>query len=273
MRVAIQGIAGSFHEQAAHTYFDSSIELVECPTFRDVFEAVKSGSADRGVVAIENSLHGPINAVYRLLAREQLWVCGEVRLKIAMYLIGGPDTELRNITTVNSQLPALEQCEQWLADNLPTAVKQETSDTARSVRSVVENPSDTVTAAIASEQAAELYNGMILAGPINDDPDNYTRFVILSKEQLDDALANRTSIIITEPTDAPGMLFKALSYFDAKNINLSKLDSHPLPGEKRQYSFYIDFDASANSAEGKEILESLRGDGWDVQLLGSYNAG
>ena len=273
MKVAIQGIAGSFHAQAARDFFGDQAELINCAVFRDVFTAVKSGAADRGVVAIENSLHGPINPVYRLLADEHLWICGEVRLKIELFLIGKHAGEpLSSVQRVISQLPALEQCEQWLIKNTPKAVRQETSDTALSVQSVANGNEAEGTVAIASKLAASLHGGAILAGPINDDLENYTRFVVLAKEPISQTNANRTSIILTESSDAPGILFKALGYFERANINLSKLDSHPLPGEHRRYSFYIDFDASAESEAGKQILNQLRLDGWSVQLLGSYTA-
>lgn len=267
MKTAIQGIVGSFHHQAARTFFGDTAEIVECKTFRDVFAAVKSGQAERGIVAVENSLHGSINPVYRLLAEQKLWVCGEVRLKIDLYLIGTPDASLGFIEEVSSQAEALSQCEDWLNTNLPTAHRQEMPDTAESVRTVAGN-ANPAAAAVASKAAAEQYGAQLLAGPINDDPNNYTRFFVLAKQPQPTDNADRTSIIITETTDQPGKLYAALGLFKDASINLSKLDSHPLPGRQRRYAFYLDIDAGLASLQ--PILDELTEQDWQVQILGSY---
>jgi prephenate dehydratase len=288
MRIAIQGITGSFHHQAAQEFFGPDIELVECATFRAVFEVVKSGRAERGVVAIENSLHGSINPVYRLLAEQKLWVCGEVRLKIDLYLIGGahacfhqPHHGLKDYVSTSevlSQAEALSQCESWLDTHLPQANRVEMPDTAESVRYVVHQTAvsslpageDPGYAAVAGKSAAKRYGGKILAGPINDDPNNYTRFFMLAKEEQPYASATRTSIVMSETSDSPGKLFRALSLFAKRAINLSKLDSHPLPGQARRYAFYIDIDKGL--AELQPLFQQLRQDDWQLQILGSYQA-
>ena len=277
MNIAIQGIAGSFHAQAATELFTGhDPALVECTTFRDVFDAVSNGRADYGMVAIENSLHGSINPVYRLLAEKKLNICGEIRLHIKLYLIGhdnhGPDMVNIPLTEVMSQREALSQCEQWLATSLEHAKLSEASDTAEAVRNVVELK-DSAKLAIAGSAAATLYHGSIIAGPINDDPENYTRFLCITAKDFTAPDANRSSIIIQEPdNDTAGTLLKALSVFAQANINLSKLDSHPLPGKQRRYAFYIDFDESIESDPGKKAIIELKNLGWDVQILGSYKA-
>lgn len=271
-KVAIQGIAGSFHHEAAEQFFGSSIEVVECQTFRNVFDAVKTNKADYGIVAVENSLHGSINTVYRLLASQKLWVCGEVRLKIDQFLIASHEIEeidFSIIEKVYSQAPALAQCENWLDEHLGAELV-ETHDTAESVRHVVHYKDEPI-AAIASQKAAELYGGIIIAGPINDDPHNYTRFFVISKNRIVPNDCNRTSIVLTEPiVDKVGILYDALGYFKQAGINLSKLDSHPLPGKKRTYSFYIDFDESIEYTGAKSVLKQLEKDGWSINVLGSY---
>lgn len=267
MKTAIQGIVGSFHHQAAAMFFGDEAEIVECKTFRDVFTAVQSGQAQRGIVAVENSLHGSINPVYRLLAEQKLWVCGEVRLKIDLYLIGTTDASTASVEEVSSQAEALSQCEDWLNTNLPTAHRQEMPDTAESVRTVARN-ANPAAVAVASKAAAEQYDAKLLAGPINDDPDNYTRFFVLAKEAQATESAGRTSIIITETTDQPGKLYTALGLFKDASINLSKLDSHPLPGRQRRYAFYLDIDAGLASVQ--PLLDELTKQDWQVQILGSY---
>jgi prephenate dehydratase len=273
VKVAIQGIAGSFHHEAAQKLLGTGVELVPCNTFQQVFEAVKNGQTERGVVAVENSLHGSINAVYRLLARNSIWVQGETYLHINQYLIVAPyspDKELKDVKTVLSQAPALAQCELWLEGNLPGAHLEETHDTAESVRFVTAYP-DKSLAAIAGKHAAEMYGGEILAGPINDDKHNYTRFFLLGSNKSHEPNANKTSIIL-ETNHLPGALYKALGAFADAKINLSKLDSHPIAGDKQHYAFYIDFEAALNEQQEHEIFDVLRGQGCKITVLGSYNS-
>jgi prephenate dehydratase len=271
MRVAFQGIVGSFHHEAAEKLLGSDIEPLHCKTFQEVFAAVKSGGAERGVVAVENSLHGSINAVYRLLSRESAWVCGELILQVEQYLIGAsPDLALGDIKTVMSQPPALAQCEQWLETNLPEAHLEETYDTAESVRYVTAHVDEPL-AAIAGKRAAELYGGKVLAGPINDDKHNYTRFFLLSKDKTVPRDANKTSIIL-ETNHEPGALYRALGSFADAGINLSKLDSHPIAGDKQHYAFYIDFEVSLDEHFHHPILDTLQQQDCKVTVLGCYPA-
>ncbi|RTK95367.1 hypothetical protein EKI60_00225 [Candidatus Saccharibacteria bacterium] len=277
MKVAIQGISGSFHEQAAAQYYaKQDIEILECLSFQDVFKAVQDGQADRGIVAVENSLHGSINPVYRLLAKESLWVEGEIRLRINLCLIGSQPADVATLnspeTIVYSHFAAFGQCEQWLRGNIPLAKLSEADDTAAAVRSIVATP-DPRTFAIASQHAAELHGGTVIRTDINDDPQNYTRFFVITKHPILNPAANRTSIILREnESDQPGLLYKALGLFTQENINLSKLDSHPKPGAVRSYSFFIDFDESAESEAGTRVLTALQSEGWKLQVLGSYQA-
>lgn len=276
MIVAFQGTKGAFHERAAKDFFTDQIFLpLGCETFRDVFAAVQDGSADYGVIAIENSLHGSINPVYSLLASNGVKICGEVRLHIQLYLIGhdnhGIDMVNIPITKVYSQREALGQCQDWLAANLANAEVVEYSDTAEAVKMVMAEQSSEKLA-IAGREAARVYHAEVIAGPINDDPENYTRFVVISKNGTNVTDANRTSIIMNEDEDQAGKLYDALGIFSKHNINLSKLHSHPRPGKKRLYSFYIDFDTSLANAVKLNILEELKEQGWMIKILGSYKA-
>lgn len=272
--VAIQGIRGAFHDEAAQKLVPGSTP-VECATFHEVFETLKSGKSDYGIVAIENSLHGSINPVYRLLERNSVWIAGETTLHVNQYLIGPQPISLTELNTahavVSSQAPPLAQCELWLTKNLPHAERRETGDTATSVRdSVAErNPRHV---AIAGKQAAEIYGGIIIAGPINDDPHNYTRFVLIQREQIEVADANRTSVILVVG-HREGALFEALSAFAEEKINLSKLDSHPIPSDTRHYAFYIDLDAGMNEANVQRAFKKLESQGCTIKVLGSYRVG
>jgi len=270
-KVAIQGIEGSFHHQAAHDLLGDTFEVVPCDTFNEVFASVISGKTEYAVTAIENSLYGSINAVYRLLANKKIWVQGEVYLNVEQYLIGARKMPLNSVSSVLSQAPALSQCEMWLEKKLPNASLIETHDTATSVRDVVGRAGEPL-AAIAGKHAAELYGGTILAGPINDDPHNYTRFFLLNKDISTNVAANKTSIILT--TDhKPGALYRALGIFNQAGVNLSKVDSHPLPGDRWHYAFYIDFELGVGSEMGREIVEKLEAQNCRVTVLGSYIAG
>jgi prephenate dehydratase len=268
-KVAIQGYSGSFHDQAARQFFGTEYSALPQKTFRDVFNSVNNEDAQFGIVAIENSLHGSINPVYRLFAEHSLFVVGEVRLKIDLYLIGSnKDVTLPHITTVVSQAEALSQCESWLDTNIPNVQREEFYDTAAAVEHIKSMKN---TAAIASKIAAVKYNGSLLTGPINDDLENYTRFFVICKTPDYDKYSNRSSIIMSElDEDKAGNLHDALGIFAKHSINLSKIDSHTLPGVNRRYAFYIDFDEHALSETGKNVLEDLKILGWSVSLLGTY---
>lgn len=271
--MAIQGVAGAFHDAAARKLLPGKhVQLVPCDSFAQVFFAVQNNLADYGVCAIENNIHGPINPVYRLLERHQLWIAGETTLHIEQYLIAHKQIPIKDLNqpgiTIMSQAPALAQVEQWLDKHLPLAKRQESHDTADSVRTVVSKRSDAF-AAIAGKHAAQLYKGTIVAGPINDAQHNYTRFVLLTKRKATPQNANRTSIILT--TDhRPGALYTALGVFSQSEINLSKLDSHPITGDKRHYAFYIDLDTGLQNPKLQRAFQTLEHKQYKIKILGSY---
>jgi prephenate dehydratase len=275
MKVAIQGLRGCFHQEAAERILadvKDSIEWVECKTFPEVFEAVHSGSVDYGIAAVENNLFGSINPVYGLLERYDLWITGDTTLQIRQYLIGRSKVSLEELqkgpVEVMSQVMAIAQCDQWLAKHLPQAVRTETFDTAASIDMVIEKQ-DSRALAIAGETAARERGGEIIAGPINDDPNNFTRFFLLQKEHKEGEGAKRTSIIL-RTDNTPGSLYKALGVFERQGINLSKLDSHPIPGDQRHYAFYIDFDEPLSSDKAQKAIAELESLSCIVRILGSY---
>lgn len=270
-KIAIQGIAGAFHDEAGQLLVPGA-EPVACATFQDVFDAVASGVAEYGVVAVENSIHGSINPVYRLLERRPVHVSGEVTLNIEQYLIGCEPVELSLLNAPEAEIctmfPAFAQCELWLQDHLPQAKRTEMYDTAYSLVSVLE-AGDPLRVAIAGRRAMDVYGGHIIAGPINDHVHNYTRFMLLTKEKLSVGDANRTLIILTtDHTD--GALYEALGAFAEGAINLSKLDSHPIPSDQRHYSFYIDLEAGEQETRTQQAFARLGELGCTVKVLGSY---
>jgi prephenate dehydratase len=275
MKVAIQGKRGSFHHEAAERLLlktGETVELVECDTFRDVFEAVDSGTAVYGVSAVENNIFGSINPVYGLLERYHLWVAGDITLHVNQYLIAHAPTALEDLnhesTEVLSQVMALSQCTEWLTKHLPKASRKETNDTAGSVKWIMEKGDSRYTA-LAGRAAADIYGGTIIAGPINDDPNNYTRFFLLQKERKEVSGAERTSIIL-RTGHTFGALYQAIGAFVKERINLSKLDSHPVVGDTRQYAFYLDFDAALSSDAAQRAITELQTQLCTIKILGSY---
>lgn len=271
MKIAIQGLKGSFHDQVATTLYAGS-SIIECKSFEQVFQGVETGVVDLGIVAIENSLQGSINQTYRLLSSTGLKIIKEYYLDVNQYLIGTLPQELSSLnvteTKIYSMFPAFAQVENWLEVNLPNAEKVEYLDTAASVQKIMEdrNPHEL---AIAGKLASDLYGATIVAGPINDHKNNQTRFLVIKRVPEDELSGTKTSIILT--TDhSPGALYESLGVFSRLGVNLSKLDSYPIAGDKWRYMFYIDFDKGLQDSVSKNVISELLSMGYEVKVLGSY---
>lgn len=269
MKVAIQGQIASFHDVAAHQFFTEPIELICCETFADTFAALADGRADTAMVAIENSLYGPINPVYDLLLQHRPWIYGETYLRIHQCLVGLPTAKLQDITEVYSHTAALAQCEAFLGAALPHAKRFEHSDTAGAAADVAAW-NDPRKAAIASAAAAQRYGLNILAPDIETHHHNYTRFVALSRTKKDTDQSDKTSIIL-RTAHRSGALYHALGIFDANHYNLTLLTSRPIIGQHQKYMFYLDFEAGLGP-EVENLFDQLRAQGCDVTILGSYQA-
>lgn len=242
IKVAIQGQIGSFHHEAVKKIFSEEVDLLCLKTFTDVFKAVDEGRADYGISAIENNLHGSINEVYRLLEKYNVWISKETRLHINQNLVGYKSVELKDNenTRIISHPVALAQVSNWLEENFPNAQKLERPDTAGSVKEVMK-AKDSNLFAIAGEFATNYYGAQILAKHIQDDPDNYTRFILFGKNTKHVDKPTHASIILTT-THSKGSLLRVLEVFEKYSCSLTKLDSHPIPGDKQHYSFYIDYE-------------------------------
>jgi len=271
LKILIQGELGSFHHQAAEQLFGQDIEIIPCATFAQVFSGLDDETI--GLSAIENSLYGSINEVYDLLEKSGAEIFAETELSIHQNLIGLPNSDIKEIKEIYSHFAALAQCENYLEKNFQQAKKIEFEDTAAAVRHIVELQ-DPTKAAIAGVQTLNLFDVKMLAESIEDNPVNFTRFVALAKGKAKSLIpeqdlpqTGKSSLILTTGHQ-PGALYEALGIFVAHQLNLTKLQSRPIIGEKWHYKFYIDF--LGNSEEAKAVTEDLRDAGNDVYLLGSY---
>lgn len=268
MKIAIQGQAGSFHAAAAQKWLGKQPELIACQTFSDVFRAVQDGTADTGIVAMENSLYGSINEVYDLFEKYGFPIIGEIHLPVHHQLIGFPGAKLADITHVYSQLPALAQCDNYLINTLPDAERIEHHDTAESVRFIKEQCNPRF-AAIASQVAAELYDMTIIDANIEDHAENYTRFLVIQPGATPPTDADRTSLVLTT-SHQPGALAQVLTEFANSGINLAKLQSRPIIGSPWKYKFYIVVESAGEKLH--TALAKIRAYGNQVTILGEYKS-
>ncbi|MCC6300483.1 MAG: prephenate dehydratase [Anaerolineales bacterium] len=265
MRVAFQGEAGAYSEQALIEYF-GSVETKPCESFDAAFEAVASGECERGLIPIENSLAGSIHQNYDLLLRYDLHVVGEYLLRVRHCLIVAPGVTFSEIKKAISHPQALAQCADYLKGRgiQPESVY----DTAGSVK-MLKASGARDTAAVASRRAAELYGMQILEEGIEDNAENYTRFLAISKTAVRPDGEAKTSIVFTLKNQ-PGALFKALSVFALREIDLTKIESRPLQGKPWEYFFYIDFVGAAYEETAKRALDQLSEYALTLRTLGSY---
>jgi chorismate mutase/prephenate dehydratase len=264
--VAFQGEIGAYGEEAAFQFFGSLIQVKPCESLDDVFKVVEQGEAQFGVVPIENSLEGSISRVYDLFLDSSLKVCGETELRVSHCLITNPEAQLGLIKRVYSHPQALAQCRAFLkhldCELIPTY------NTAASVKMIKEQ-GITDGGAVASARAAEIYGMKVMAKEIEDNPNNFTRFFILSKQDSPPSGEDKTSIVFSVK-HKPGTLYEFLRELAGRNINLTKIESRPTRQKPWEYNFYLDFDGHREDKLSREILESLERVSLFVKVLGSY---
>ncbi len=267
MRVAIQGELGSFSHVAALAMV-AGARIVPCAVAREVFLAAKQRRADAIVLPVENSLAGSVGEHLDRLLTSGMYVTAEYRLRIEHNLIAAPGASLKNIRRVLSHPVALDQCREFLAKH--KALRAEPFyDTAGSVKHVMAGRLGD-TAAIASSKAAEQYGARILKRGIEDDKQNFTRFLLLEKKPRAIRGANKTSVAFALK-NSPGALFKALSVFALRDIDLSKIESRPMRGRPWEYVFFADFLRGDDEA-ARNALKHLREIADPVTVLGIYKA-
>jgi len=267
MKIAFQGEHGAYSEAAIFDHFGSECESLPCNSFEDVFTTVANNNCDYGLIPIENSLAGSIHRNYDLLLQNQLSVVGEHHLRVSHCLIGTPDAQLSDIRKVISHPQALAQCDGYLR-SLSGVKIEPVYDTAGSVK-IVRDQGDPTVAAIASRRAADIYQMQVLAESIEDNPANYTRFLVISRQPVQPGKDAKTSIVFALKNQA-GVLYKALSVFALRDIDLTKIESRPLVGKLWEYFFYIDLLGSSEDTSVRNALSNLGEFATYLRVLGSY---
>jgi len=264
--VAFQGEVGAYSEEAAFQFFGPSIITKPYESLDEVFKVVEQDEVQFGIVPVENSLEGSISLVYDLLLDSSLKVRGETELRVSHCLIGSPQARLDLIKRVYSHPQALGQCKTFLkhlgCELIPTY------DTAGSVKMIKEK-AITDGAAIASARAAEIYKMKIIASEIEDNPNNFTRFFILAKEDSPPSGNDKTSIVFSVK-HKPRALYEFIKEFAVRNINLTKIESRPTRRKPWEYNFYLDFEGHREDKAPREVLENLDRTSLFLKILGSY---
>jgi arogenate/prephenate dehydratase len=268
MRIAFQGETGAYSEAAA-LRFDPDARVMPCRTFEDVFAAVRDGLASRGILPMENSIGGSIHRNYDLLVEHELPIVGEVELAVDHCLLVRPGTSVADVKVVYSHPQALAQCEQYLK-RLTGVEIVAVYDTAGGAKMVAETGRGDA-AAVASRRAAEAFGLDIAEEGIQDFAENITRFVLVGRGPSPAEEATKTSLVFALQS-TPGALYKALSGFALRDINLTKLESRPIRGRPWEYMFYADVDASRHSLECGRALSHLGEFCRWVRTLGTYPA-
>jgi arogenate/prephenate dehydratase len=266
VRIAFQGEPGAYSEAAA-IRFGGHADVLPCESFEAVFEAAATGRATHGILPVENSVGGSIHRNYDLLLEHDLPIVGEVELTITHNLLVLPGVAIEDVKRIYSHPQALAQCERFLR-SLPGVSAEATYDTAGSAKLIREQGMADA-AAIASERAAEVYGLTILRPEIQDYSDNITRFLVVSRVAESDDRADKTTVVFSLPNE-PGALFKALSVFALREIDLTKIESRPLRGRPWEYLFYVDLPVGRNDLRCGRALVHLAEFARSMRTLGSY---
>jgi len=266
MRIAFQGEPGAYSEAAALRFSDHA-DVVPCESFEDVFAAVASGRASHGILPVENSIGGSIHRNFDLLLEHDLPIVGEVTLPITHNLMALPGTALADVKRILSHPQALAQCERFLRGMSGVSVEA-TYDTAGSAKLVKEQRLADA-AAIASERAANVFGLEILRAEIQDYSDNITRFLLISRTGETGEQVDKTTVVFSLPNE-PGSLFKALSVFALRDIDLTKIESRPIRGRPWEYLFYVDIPIGRHDLRCARALVHLAEFARSMRTLGSY---
>jgi len=262
--VSFQGERGAYSEAAARAFFSIEIQTVPLPTFAEVLESTTLNKTEYSILPVENSLEGSVGESYDLLYSTSLNAVGEIYHRIEHCLIG--NGILNEIDTVYSHPQALGQCRDFIQKHNMKTVP--TYDTAGSVKIIKELNKKNI-ACIASKEASEIYNVPVIAEEIANNLNNYTRFLILSKNKKDETGKDKTSIIFSIKHE-PGSLHRIIENFHNYNVNLTKIESRPTKANTWEYNFYVDFEGHAKNPRITEMLEKINHETLFMKILGSY---
>jgi prephenate dehydratase len=270
MTISIQGVKGAFHEEAALNYYGEQVNILPNISFTEVIESIRSNMATAGIMAVENTISGTIHSNLNLIRESGLSICGELYLQIEQNLVGLPGTNIENLIEVHSHYMAIDQCREFFRKH-PHIKLIESDDTAISMKEIAEKQlSDT--GAIGSKVGAHHYGLHIIAESIETNKKNYTRFLIVEKEnKTKPELINKSSLSITLPNHK-GSLSQVLSVIAFYDVDLSKIESVPVVGEPWHYRFYIDvlFD---NYNKYRSMLQAIGPLTDELRILGEYTSG
>lgn len=273
-RVAIQGVQGSFHDIAAHTFFhDDEVELICCDTFEELFDTMRKDNSIYGACAIENTIAGSLLHNYELLRESGMTIIGEQKLHIEHSLLCLPEDNEEDIQEINSHPVALMQCRQFLK-TMPQCKIVEADDTAGAA-AIIKQKQLRGHAAICAKEVAPIYGMKVLKEAIEDNKHNFTRFLILSDpwnagKMNDTSRSNKSSIVFSVHHEC-GQLSQVLSIFSFYNINMTKIQSLPIIGHEWEYLFYVDLSFS-DYTRYKQSIEAIRPLTQQLKILGEYES-
>ena len=263
--VAYLGPEGTFTQSAALKHFGHSIQTRALGAINEVFREVESGGCEFGVVPIENSTEGVVNHTLDSFLQSSLNICGEVELRIHQHLLARDD-DLGAIRRLYSHPQSLAQCREWLDAHMPQVEKVNIDSNAEAARRAAEEDG---AAAIASEEAAEIYGLTLLSRNIEDNPDNTTRFLIIGHQAVSSSGDDKTSILVSTH-NRPGSLYQLLSPFANHNVSLTRIESRPSRCVNWEYVFFLDLAGHVENEQIQAALRALEADAEMVRILGSY---
>ncbi len=266
-KIVFQGIEGAYTELALKQYFGENADSYHVDTWRDAMEALKNGEADYAVLPIENSSAGIVSENYDLMVEYDNYIVGEQIIRIDHALLGLPEARIEDITDIYSHPQALMQCSKYLEDNRNWE-KHSMKNTAMSAQKIKED-GQTGKAAIASALTADIYGLKVLDRAIQNNKNNYTRFIIVTNQKIFEKRANKISISFEIPHKS-GSLYHKLSHFIYNGINMNKIESRPVQGKAWEYRFFVDIDGNLNDAAVQNALRGLKEETIQLKVLGNY---
>jgi chorismate mutase/prephenate dehydratase len=265
LRIGYLGPEGTFSQQAVHKHFGHSAHGLPLSTIEEVFEEVEAGNADFGVVPVENSGQGTIQSTLDMFLTSTLKICGEVELRVHQYLLSRTG-RIEDVERVYSHPQSLAQCKSWLRQHAPDAERLPVASNAEAAR---RSRSADDAAAIAGESAGKVYGLKVVAGPIEDRPDNTTRFLVLGRNIFPASGNDRTSLLVSVH-DRPGALYSVLRPLAEHGISMNRIESRPAHQGKWVYAFFIDVSGHVEDEAMKQVLGELGEFADAVRILGSY---